>query len=752
VWSAAVLVLLLAAPAAGVTPQDAYIDTIAWLERTQNSDGTWGDGPTVPLVTAEALNALAAAGRADAPAAQKAIAWLRSHEFANLDYRGRAIRALEAAGLDLHDEALDLRAMEPTTTEAWGATSRAGPNAYDTALVAGALMSTSVGLGTQEGAVAEVEARAFRFTRLSTGSSLALWIGEPTLPDDPDAEIADGALSAAVTAEVMRAMAFVNTSPLFPVTAVYGEALAALDELPYDAMSDSLEITLRLAARYAWDEDSLALETELLNNARFTEPESSPGRTVRYWDTDDALVHAIGLLAVVDSPNFSPPSGPDIDGDGVEDGEDAFPYDPFHQSDLDGDGIADGLDPDRDGDGVEEVDALPDDPTEWADVEPDGVGDNADTDDDGDGVPDAVEVAQGTDPSRTDTDEDSYPDGLDACPAKAAGGPTDGDGDGVCDEADACPSDPLEVADLDEDLLCDGEDVDDDGDDFDDLDEIAFGTDPRDATSNPDVALRADPNGDYDRDGLANLAELDQWGTSPIRIDTDSDGATDALELGFGTSPTSPSQQPPAVVAVLGSMSTANAPLTENEGVQHTLTGGQATPVASEETPDQLSEGSGVVNRAGFQPQTTIGRDLDGDGLTGLAEHAQGTSNVRVDTDGDRFVDGAGDAVAVADFPGGYDLDPDGFVDGEAGVGTDPADGSDHPGKAGDVAPLFHPDGRLTAADAAVLLRIVANPAVADDEGSQNEQITREAADLDGDTEIEAADAVEVLRQVGGAD
>ena len=54
---------------------------------------------------------------------------------------------------------------------------------------------------------------------------------------------------------------------------------------------------------------------------------------------------------------------------------------------------------DRDGDGVPDgEDAFPDNKNEWLDTDHDGIGDNADTDDDGDGYSDAEELNAGTDP------------------------------------------------------------------------------------------------------------------------------------------------------------------------------------------------------------------------------------------------------------------------------------------------------------------------------------------------------------------
>lgn len=73
---------------------------------------------------------------------------------------------------------------------------------------------------------------------------------------------------------------------------------------------------------------------------------------------------------------------PDADGDGIPDGEDAFPNDPTEQSDNDGDGI----------------------------------GDNADTDDDNDGLSDEEETSIGTDPLIADTDGDGVVDGDDLFP------------------------------------------------------------------------------------------------------------------------------------------------------------------------------------------------------------------------------------------------------------------------------------------------------------------------------------------------
>jgi len=49
--------------------------------------------------------------------------------------------------------------------------------------------------------------------------------------------------------------------------------------------------------------------------------------------------------------------------------------------------------PDRDGDGIpDDEDAFPNDPNEWLDTDGDGIGDNEDTDDDGDGIPDEDET------------------------------------------------------------------------------------------------------------------------------------------------------------------------------------------------------------------------------------------------------------------------------------------------------------------------------------------------------------------------
>jgi parallel beta-helix repeat protein/predicted outer membrane repeat protein len=101
----------------------------------------------------------------------------------------------------------------------------------------------------------------------------------------------------------------------------------------------------------------------------------------------------------------------DSDGDGVPDGEDAFPDDPNEWADSDGDGVGDN------------GDAFPNDPNEWADSDSDGVGDNSDV----------------------------FPNDPDEW--------ADSDGDGVGDNGDAFPNDPNEWADSDGDGVGDNEDT-----------------------------------------------------------------------------------------------------------------------------------------------------------------------------------------------------------------------------------------------------------------------------------------------------
>jgi hypothetical protein len=133
-------------------------------------------------------------------------------------------------------------------------------------------------------------------------------------------------------------------------------------------------------------------------------------------------------------PAQPPPLDPDVDGDGVPESQDAFPFDARYWSDRDGDGVPD------------ELDAFPDDPSEWRDTDGDGIGDNSDPDIDGDGVPNAF---------------DAFP--FDATEWQ------DSDGDGVGDNSDAFPLDPREWRDTDGDGVGDNADPDMDGDGLIDL-------------------------------------------------------------------------------------------------------------------------------------------------------------------------------------------------------------------------------------------------------------------------------------------
>ena len=142
---------------------------------------------------------------------------------------------------------------------------------------------------------------------------------------------------------------------------------------------------------------------------------------------------------------------PDRDADGISDVQDNCPDDAnTSQTDLDGDGLGDACDSDIDGDGVLNIDdAFPYDPAETTDTDGDGIGNNADPDDDNDGLTDSFEISIGTNTLLTDSDGDgltdyaevafdgdatNYTPGLDLDPLSV-----DTDQDGIADGSDPIP-------------------------------------------------------------------------------------------------------------------------------------------------------------------------------------------------------------------------------------------------------------------------------------------------------------------------
>ena len=221
----------------------------------------------------------------------------------------------------------------------------------------------------------------------------------------------------------------------------------------------------------------------------------------------------------------------DADGDGfLNDVELDCGSDPYDSnsipSDTDADGICDYQDPDLDGDGVSnEDDIFPYDSNESGDSDQDGIGDNADDDDDNDGWTDNDENSCGTNPNDfastpADYDGDGSCDQLDE----------DIDEDGYLNSDDAFDFDSSEWNDTDGDGIGDNSDGDDDGDSFYDGVEIDCLSDPLDPQSTPSDTdgdgVCDEMDDDVDGDGTTN--DLDDFPFSEDEsTDTDGDGIGD---------------------------------------------------------------------------------------------------------------------------------------------------------------------------------------------------------------------------------
>ena len=309
------------------------------------------------------------------------------------------------------------------------------------------------------------------------------------------------------------------------------------------------------------------------------------GTNIDPADINECISLDIGEIVPSFSITYGQETNVDYDNDGVNNEDDAFPYDPSESMDTDGDGWGDNSD------------AFPEDGTEWLDTDGDGIGDNADTDYDGDGTDDSME----------DSDGDGVNDAEDDFP-NDANESTDTDGDGVGDNSDVFPNDANESSDLDGDGIGDNSDDDADGD----------GT-----PNNVDAFPLTDSSNDADNDGVAN--DLDHFPNDPNEyFDSDGDGVGDNADTdddGDG---------------VLDSTDAFPYDPSETMDTDGDGLGDNADEFPNDATERVDSDGDGVGDNADeFPSDTTEWADTDGDGVGDNSDVFPNDASEIVDSDGD---------------------------------------------------------------------------------------------------------------------
>ena len=256
---------------------------------------------------------------------------------------------------------------------------------------------------------------------------------------------------------------------------------------------------------------------------------------------DDEITEQLAQTpdAVV-KPSTTPTLKPDFDKDGIADSDEtALGTDPY-DADSDDDGLKDGAevakgtnplnaDTDKDGmtDGWEVLFELnPLDPADAA------------LDKDADGLTNLKEFEANTLPNTKDSDGDGLNDFVEINTHQTNPLSKDTDGDGLEDAAEINThlTNPL-LADSDSDGLNDFDEInthstdpnlaDSDSDGMDDGWEVQYALNPLDAT---------DASGDADGDEFSNLDEFN-FNSDPTLLDTDGDGATDIEEYNYSMNP-----------------------------------------------------------------------------------------------------------------------------------------------------------------------------------------------------------------------
>lgn len=237
-------------------------------------------------------------------------------------------------------------------------------------------------------------------------------------------------------------------------------------------------------------------------------------------------------------------------------------------------------------------------------------------------------VGYGSDPTLSDTDGDGVADNIEIATYGSEPRLADTDGDGLSDPEEIALGTSLRNPDSDGDGLLDGW-------------EASNSLNPLSATGDDGAS------GDIDGDGLTNLQEQ-AYGGNPRSSDTDGDGLADALEIANGTD--------------IGNADTDNDGLSDKQEVDSGY-----DPLDPDMDKDGMTDGWEVSY--GLDPRNAAGDDgadgdSDSDGLSNIDEYLNTTDPLSADTDGD----GVSDRVEVereADptdpSDGGQAPDPDLF-------------------------------------------------------------------------------------------
>lgn len=269
---------------AQATSYNTYmLQAVSWLNKQQNSDGSWGATPDLqPVYTSVAVQALARAYNTDT-AYYSGVTWLEDHNISNVDLTSRSAEALISHGDSLGASLSYLNIDQYDnngTYGGWGLNGNYTSSTLDTALALIAIKD----LGTDANQAAAI---TFLQHQQSSTTNYQGWTinNSSNAGSDPS-----------VTAIVIQALArYTGTYSSLP-----GIIASGLTALSYMLNSASPPIQLALAAQAAQDAGNTALATTFLNYLVTSPSLSSDGS----W-SEDPYVTAVALRAIATAVSAS---------------------------------------------------------------------------------------------------------------------------------------------------------------------------------------------------------------------------------------------------------------------------------------------------------------------------------------------------------------------------------------------------------------------------------------------------------------